>query len=77
MSLLPGERAGKHVKPILTMAIIDGGGELPWTIEVNDRTWGIFRREVDAVIYLSNVTGVPRASIDIMRAVERANKDGA
>ena len=77
MSLLPGERAGKHVKSIETMAIINRGGELPWLIEINHMAWGIFRKEDDAVIYLSNVTGVPRASIDIMRAVERANKDGA
>jgi len=71
--LLPGEPRNHRLPDVDTLAICDHGGELPWAVEIDGMTWGIFRTEVDAVVYMSQTTGMPRASIDIMRAVERAN----
>ena len=71
MKLLPGEVKGQHLSQPKTASLQQHHGELPWFVEVNGYTWGIFRHKDDAVQYLAQASGIP-----IPEIVERTKDDG-
>ena len=64
MKSLPGETRGRHLRKVEEASISEKRGELPWFVEVNGGTWGIFRHKRDAVQYLAAASGIPIPEIE-------------